>query len=237
MALRLKADDGWWQDIGKLIEKSITIYDKVEKDPISITASKIIEERSWIVKPEDLYGAIKDLGFLYIPKKLFPGPMFLFPEIDVEGKLRAQTKPLHSMFGPGKYFSMGVSKDEFTGPIWLGNDPSTISLILKSGFVVLVEGPFDLLAARAMAPSIPIMSSLTKTIGKKHEEYLRILGVKNIYLMYDNDEAGKKSMDILPNLVKTMKITPLECPASDPSDCLKSRLKKEALKRVLEELE
>jgi hypothetical protein len=237
MPLKLKAEEGWWQDIAKLIEKTVAIYTKLEKDPILITATRIIEERSWVIKPEQLMPVIKDLGVLYVPKKMFPGPMFLFPEVDVDGLLRAQTKPLHTMFGPGKYYSIGAKREDFAGPIWLGNDEETLKLILEKGYVVLVEGPFDILAARAVAPGIPIMSSLTKSIGRKHEEYLRILGVRTTYLLYDNDEAGKKSMGVLSNIIKTMQVVPLECPASDPSDCLQTRVKKDALQRVLEGLE
>lgn len=237
MTFKLRADEGWWQDIPKLIERAVGIYTKLEKDPIHITATKIIEERGWVVNSNLVEPVVRSMGVLYVPKKLFPGPMFLFPEIDTDGKMRAQTKPLHEVFGPGKYFSIGVKKEEFNGPIWLGNDEDTLKNILERKFVVLVEGPFDIIAAKAVVPHIPIMSSLTKTFGKKHEDYLRILGVKTVYLLYDNDEAGKKSMEVLSHFIKTMKIVPLECPASDPSDCLKSRVKKEALQRVLEELE
>ena len=236
-ALRLKADEGWWQDVAKLIERSMGIYAKLERDAIQVTAQKVIEHREWITKEEELFGPIRDLQFLYVPKKLFPGPMFVFPEIDTEGKLRAQTKPLHTMFGPSKYFSIGTAQEDFLGPIWLGNSPETLAKIAQCGYVILVEGPFDLLAAKTVAPNLPIMSSLTKTIGRKHEEYLRIIGVKTIYLMYDNDDAGNKSMQILSHMIKTMKVIPLTCPDSDPSDCLKSRVKKEALQRVLEGVE
>jgi 5S rRNA maturation endonuclease (ribonuclease M5) len=236
-ALRLKADEGWWQDVAKLIERSMGIYAKLERDAIQVTAQKVIEHREWNIKESELFGPIKDLQFLYVPKKLFPGPMFVFPEIDTEGKLRAQTKPLHTMFGPSKYFSIGTAQEDFLGPIWLGNSPETLAKIAQCGYVILVEGPFDLLAAKAVAPNLPIMSSLTKTIGRKHEEYLRIIGVKTIYLMYDNDDAGNKSMQILTHAIKTMKVVPLACPDSDPSDCLKSRVKKDALQRVLEGVE
>lgn len=236
-ALRLKADEGWWQDVAKLIERSMGIYAKLERDAIQVTAQKVIEHREWNIKESELFGPIKDLQFLYVPKKLFPGPMFVFPEIDTEGKLRAQTKPLHTMFGPSKYFSIGTAQEDFLGPIWLGNSPETLAKIAQCGYVILVEGPFDLLAAKAVAPNLPIMSSLTKTIGRKHEEYLRIIGVKTIYLMYDNDDAGNKSMQILTHTIKTMKVVPLACPDSDPSDCLKSRVKKDALQRVLEGVE
>ena len=245
MNLKLKASDGWWQDVSRLISRSLGIYEKAEKDPIQVTAARVKEHREWLVSEAELMPAIKDLGFLYVPKKLFPGPMFLFPELDTEGKMRAQTRPLHSVFGDSKYYSIGTAQEDFLGPIWLGNSENTLDLIAKNRFVVLVEGPFDLLACRTLAPNIPVMSSLTKNIGKRHQEYLRILGVKNIVLMFDNDKphegeekgAGAKAMDALKHYIKTMTVTPLVCPASDPSDCLKSLAKKAALKSILEHQE
>lgn len=239
MSLQLKANEGWWQDVPRLISRSLDIYGKAEKDPIQVTSARIKEHREWLVSEAELMPAVKDLGFLYVPKKLFPGPMFLFPEVDMEGKMRAQTKPLHSVFGEAKYYSIGTAQEDFLGPIWLGNSDNTLDLITKHKFVVLVEGPFDLLACRTVAPHIPVMSSLTKNIGKRHQDYLRILGVKNIVLMFDNEAsgAGAKAMEALKRYIKTMEVTPLVCPAEDPSDCLKLSSKKAALKVLLERQE
>lgn len=236
MALQLKAHEGWWQDIPRLISRSLAIYEKLEKDPTQITSAKIKEQREWVVAEKEIMPAVRDLNFLYVPKKLFPGPMFIFPEVDTEGKLRAQTKPLHTVFGASKYYSIGTAQEDFLGPIWLGNSDNTLELIIKHKLVVLVEGPFDLLACRILAPDVPIMSSLTKNIGKRHQEYLRILGVKNIILLFDNDEPGLVAMEALKNWIKTMKVSSLLCPAEDPSDCLKSSVKKEMLKALLEQV-
>ena len=239
MGLQLKANEGWWQDVPRLISRSLGIYEKAEKDPIQVTAARVKEHREWLVSEAELMPAIKDLEYLYVPKKLFPGPMFIFPEKDTGGKLRAQTRPLHTVFGESKYYSIGTAQEDFLGPIWLGNSDHTLDLIVKHKFVVLVEGPFDLLACRTVAPNIPVMSSLTKNIGKRHQDYLRVLGVKNIVLMFDNEKsgAGAKAMDELKNLIKTMTVTPLVCPSEDPSDCLKSAAKKAALKSILEHQE
>ena len=236
MVLHLHAQEGWWQNVPRLISRSLGIYEKLERDPIQVTAARIKEHREWVISEAELMPAVKDLNFLYIPKKLFPGPMFIFPEMDTEGKLRAQTKPLHTVFGDSKYYSIGTAQEDFLGPIWLGNSDNTLELITKHRFVVLVEGPFDLLACRAVAPEVPVMSSLTKSIGKRHQEYLRIMGVKEVVLLYDNDEPGAKAMEALKNWIKTMKISSLLCPAEDPSDCLKSNVKKAALKSMLEQV-
>lgn len=238
MSLTLKSNEGWFQDISLLIERSVAIFEKLDKDPVSFTSQKIIETREWVVKEAEILDQVRELRYLYVPKKMFPGPMFLFPEVDLEGKLRAQTKPLHSIFGSSKYYTMGISQDDFLGPIWLGNTEKTLEQIAKNKWVVLVEGPFDLLAARAMAPNIPIMSTTSKNVGKSHEDYLRILGVKTLYLMFDNEEseAGAKTMRYLKSQIKTMEVVSLVCPDSDPSDCLKTQTKKNALKRVLTDL-
>lgn len=236
MPLKLKADEGWWQDVPKLVERTCEIYTKLERDPVQVTAQKVVELRNWVVKEEELYAQIQALDFLYVPKKLFPGPLFLFPEFDTEGSIkRAQTKPLHTMFGPGKYYTIGAASADFLGPVWLGNDAATLDLIRKYRFVILVEGAFDLLAARVSAPHLPIMSPLTKNIGNAHQDYLRIAGAEAVYLMFDNDggSQGQKSVDILSRMVTTMKVRGLTCPDHDPSDCLKTRVKKEALQRVL----
>ena len=237
MSLQLRVDDGWWQEIPRLISRSLEIYEKLEKDPVQVTAKQIIAHREWMVTEEEIMPAVRDLEFLYIPKRLFPGPMFLFPQKDTEGRLKAQTKPLHNVFGDSKYYSIGTTQ-EFLGPLWLGNSDNTLELIIKNKLVMLVEGPFDLLACRILAPHVPIMSSRTKTIGKKHQDYLRILGVKEIALMYDNEPsgAGEKAMQALKREIKTMKVSPLTCPTHDPSDCLKSAVKKEALKSMLEQV-
>ena len=236
MSLQLKANEGWWQDVSRLISRSLEIYTRLEKDPIQVTSARIKEHREWVINENEIMPAVQDLNYLYVPKKLFPGPMFIFPEVDTEGKLRAQTRPLHTVFGDSKYFSIGTAQEDFLGPIWLGNSDNTLELIVKHKRVVLVEWPFDLLACRTVARNIPVMSSLTKNIGKRHQDYLRILGVKEVALLYDNDTPGIKSMDALKNWIKTMKITPLTCPADDPSDCLKSRIKKDMLKKLLDQV-
>jgi hypothetical protein len=80
------------------------------------------------------------------------------------------------------------------------------------------------------------LSPLTKKLGDKHVAYLRMLGVKTIYLMYDNEVsgAGNKSMEIeCRKLSEWFTMITLLCPASDPSDCLKSMTVAGKLKRML----
>ena len=237
MSFKVKANEGWWQNIPLLISRTLEVYSKIERDPVQVASQKIVEHRGWCVKEEELYDPVRELGYLYVPKKLFPGPMFIFPHADLEMKYRAQTNPQHTAFGDSKYFVIGVNQEDFVGPVWLGNSTRTLDLIKKLGYVILVEGGFDLLAAKVAAPELPIMSPLTKTFGKSHVDYLRILGVKTAYLLMDNDKAGNTAADILVNTVKEFKVVKLGCPGSDPSDCLKTKTKKDLLQRVLEGVE
>lgn len=226
----------WWDDLNELRARTDKVYAKVGRNIWQLTAEKMIELRSWRVKEEKLIPILEELGVYYIPKKLIPGPMFVFPEYDVTGRLtRAQTKPLHDLFGEGKYHTLGVKKEQFLGPVWLGNSTPTLQKILDTKSVLLVEGPFDLIATR-MATDMPVMSSLTKSIGEKHEIYLKLLGVRQLYLMFDSDEAGEKSSSYLAKTL-TIPTMSLVCPDKDPSESFKIVGRRDALIRYLRSME
>ena len=230
--------DAWWNDLSELRSRTDRVYAKVERNIWQVTAEKMIALRKWEVKEEKLMPILEELGIYYVPKTMLPGPMFVFPEYDAMGKLtRAQTKPLHDLFGEGKYHTLGVKKEAFLGPVWLGNSDATLQKVLDTKSVLLVEGPFDLIATR-LVTNAPVMSSLTKSIGEKHEVYLRLLGVEQIYLMFDNEtsEAGERSASWL---AKTLSIPTmlLTCPREDPSKCLETVPSKIKFKRSLIALE
>jgi hypothetical protein len=86
--------------------------------------------------------------------------------------------------------------------------------------VLCVEGPFDLLATRLACPGYPLLSPLTKHLGKDHVAYLRILGVKILLLMYDNENQGEEAMEQQARQIKSMRVVPCECPKKDPSKAL-----------------
>lgn len=228
--------DAWWNDLNELRSRTDKVYEKVGRNIWQLTAEKMIELRGWKVKEERLIPILEELGVYYIPKKLIPGPMFVFPEYDAAGKLtRAQTKPLHDLFGEGKYHTLGVKKELFLGPVWLGNSDLTLQKVLDTKSVLLVEGPFDLIATR-MATDLPVMSSLTKSIGEKHEAYLKLLGVKQLYLMLDSDKAGENSSSYLARNL-TIPTMSLVCPSADPSDAFKNIGRRDALIRYLKGME
>src|SRR6202041_1882975 len=96
--------------------------------------------------------------------------------------------------GVAKYGFLG-KKDNVPGPHWFGNSDETLRNIARNRSVGLVEGYYDLLACRLMMPGAPILSTGTKTVNESHIQYLRMLGVKDIHLMFDN-EAPKGDKDV-----------------------------------------
>lgn len=238
----MRWSEQWWYQVPELIRKTDEFYARnALKNPgvgkLSVTTQKIIEARSW--KPalpfirNNFNQVLTELNIFYVPKTYAPGPLFVFPIRDLEGNFpRAQTKPCEgsALFGQGSYHWIGQKID---GPNWLGNDPATLQRIMELKFVILVEGPFDLLAARLIAPNLPIMSPLTKSISDKHERYLRMLGCETLILMFDNERAdtekgkdlggGNLSMRVLQSKIKSMEVViKLLEGGNDPAAALKS---------------
>ena len=244
--------DQWWYQVPELIKRTDEFYTRnVLKSPsadkITITTKKIVEVREWtrsLIYIEDNFPQVlKDLNIFYVPKTYIPGPLVVFPILNLDGEyLRAQTHPGFGsvLADQGKYYWIG---EKIVGPNWLGNDPETIKRIIETRRVSLVEGPYDLLACRLLCPEIPTMSPLTKSINEKHEAYLRMLGVDTLNLMFDNEEpdrekgkdigAGNLSMKILQKKIKTMDVVIRTLKGSDPSAALKSEKGAERLRELL----
>jgi hypothetical protein len=129
-----------------------------------------------------------------LPKALRPGPCFMFPLRDLEGRYNAaQVRPLEDSYlflKDRKYRTLGTD-NAFSGPHWFGNDPATVQRIIEKRKVCLVEGPFDVLACKVLVPDAPVISSLTKGVGEDHVDYLRILGVKTIVTLFDYEQSGQ----------------------------------------------
>jgi hypothetical protein len=214
----------------------------------SIAQQKIVEARRWAgslpITKGNFDRVLTELDCFYVPKQLLPGPMIVFPMRDIYGvPTRAQTKPFEGsiMAGSGKYMYLGLKSKEFAGPSWLGTDPGTLKRIIEQKRAVLVEGAFDMLANRLLAPDIPTICPLTKTLGREHQLYLRMLGVETIYLMFDEDKpkegydigGGLLSSRILQRDAKDMTVEILRCPSSDPSKALELFVKATQLQRLL----
>lgn len=234
-------DQRWYHNIPELLRKARAYYEENEKSLERVTAKKILDLRKWVgVDPELLVSQVAQMGITYVSAHMEPGPMVVFPEYDLNGDpTRAQTKPLYKLLGNSKYVTLGVKQSEFYGPVWLGNQDETLQAIIERRFVVVCEGPFDLLALRLASPEVPSLCSLTKKMSEAHVDYLRLLGVDVIYLMYDNEtsEYGERAMKALVEEFKdviAMKI--LLCPAGDPSECLKTKPMTRALRTILQDL-
>jgi hypothetical protein len=106
----------------------------------------------------------------------------------------------------------------------------------------LVEGPFDLLACWVLAPEVPVMSPLTKRLGNEHQAYLQMLGLRRVYLMFDNElpsaghsiGAGNLAMkQHSKDLSRYFDVRTLLCPSCDPSEALKNGYTAEKLRSIL----
>jgi len=240
----------YWNDVPALVKKVDSLYAEAAANghsytKLSVTKDKIISIREWSPSlpliSKNFDRVLQELDCFYIPKTFVLGPRIVFPLRDIHGiPTRAQTKPL-DQDGP-KYMYLGLKSKEFRGPCWIGNDLETLRRIIVQRRVVLVEGSFDLTACRLVAPDVPSMSPLTKSLGRDHQAYLRMLGVETIHLMFDNEKpkdenydigGGELSMRALQRDITEMKVDVMYCPSSDPSECLKSYTKALQLRSLL----
>jgi hypothetical protein len=226
-------------NVQTITEETDKLYDRIVakggRDKLTLTREKIIEARGWqpslYLTKDNFERALTELGCYYVPKVMQPGPAFVFPVIDIDRKRQyAQTKPLDGsvLCGKSKYRFIG---SKGLGPTWLGNTDETIKAVVHTGQVVLVEGLFDLLACWVLAPEVPVMSPLTKRLGKEHQAYIRMLGLRRLYLMFDNElpsagnsiGAGNLAMrQHSKELSRYFDVRMLLCPACDPSEALKN---------------
>ena len=249
----MRWSEQWWYSVPELIRKTEEFYRRNAEakpgvDLLTVTTQKIIEARRWqpalpFIK-NNFAQVLTESKVSYVPRTYEPGALFLFPIRDIDGVYRrAQTNPCvgSTLFGEGKYHWIG---EKIAGPNWLGNDSATLARIMKEQYAVLVEGPYDWLACRLIAPEVPVLSPLTKSISEKHEKYLRMLGCKVLYLMFDNERpdtakghdlgGGNLSMRVIKSKIKTMEIViRLLKGGNDPAAALESVWGARALKEIL----
>jgi hypothetical protein len=240
-----------YEDIPWLMQETDALYQRIverapEKTKVALTRAQVIKLRGWEpslpLTQRNFDAVLDELKVFYVPRVMQPGPVVVFPMRDIDGVYRyAQSKFLDGSViqqratykNPGaKYYRMGLP---MVGPQWLGNSPEAIARIVKSGRAFVVEGPFDLLACRLLCPELPVLSPLTKSLGKDHQAYLRMLGIRDLFLLYDNEPSGKgqAAMEWQAKEIKTMRVTKLFTCASDPSDALQDRYHAEELRRQL----
>jgi hypothetical protein len=227
------ANEWYLTDVPKIMSEADLLYRRItekapDKTKESVTVQRIVEARKWgpslPLYASRFEAAVRQLGCFYVPKVIVPGPAFVFPMRSANGTYpRAQTKPLEGsvlMMEGMKYRYVG-DKNRFIGPNWLGNDLDTLRLIVEKRMAMCVEGAFDLLAVRLMCPGYPILSPLTKRLGKHHIAYLRILGVNRLILMYDREQQGEEAMEQqIRQMNGIINASSATCPQKDPSMAL-----------------
>jgi hypothetical protein len=200
---------------------------------LSVTKDKIIAMRGWedtvSLFEKNFDQVLTDYRITYVPRQIPPGALVLFPCRDVDDEWKfAQTKPLESsdLYHPDhKYHFIGQKP---LGPPWLGSIPQDLQRILEHRTVIVVEGAFDFLACKFLLPLAPVLCPLTKRLSEKHIVYLRMLGVRDLIFMYDNEisQQGQiaaaresKQMSQLPDVrTRIMRIAG----GGDPAQALQS---------------
>ncbi len=219
-----------------LYAQTKALVDRKGVDWIKHTANRILDFREWVAAPDEVEEAVDGLGVRYIPNSIIRDGAFFFPCYDPLGYLSmAQLRYVDPEWQKSKTMTIG-SMNEHEGPLWVGADKTTLGLISGSKSVVLVEGPFDVLATRIiLGPSVPVMSPLGHNINHNHQKDMMLMGVEHCVVMFDNDKAGRSgTYTDLPVKRKSS----LQCPKNDPSECLKSlktaKLLRAEFKRVMD---
>lgn len=239
---------GPWQNVSWLIDETEKFYQenitpKGLGDRFSVARDKIIERRKWqpsirLIK-DTLEPVLRELNIFYVPKQMDPGPGVAFPIRDIHDNMtHGKFHPFYELLMKNregqetvaKYAALG-KKESMRGPAFFGNSDECLRNIGRTQSVALVEGPYDLLGCRVLVRDCPVLSTGTKSFSIEHIYYLRMLGAKTFYLMFDNEPAkgektmgaGNQAMDYL--AFKWSKDTgldfrPLLCPADDASTCL-----------------
>lgn len=221
-------NEPWAKSPSVLLESLESLYRKAIQngkviDPAQTAAKRVMTQRAWCptVAGDKLLNAVRDVELVYVPTGVGPGPGFLFPIRDVSGDIRRLHIRVNDEAAYGSRYISLQEKNAFIGPAWVGADDATLARIIKSGQVLVVEGPFDLLAVRTLVPELPSLSPLSKRLTKNHVSYLHMLGVQHIYVLWDADEAGVAATEVtIKKLRNRFRVSPVECPGVDPAACM-----------------
>jgi hypothetical protein len=244
----LQQDTADWTDGRDIFNGVKSYYASIDKVWWQSTLKMMIKFRGWepsrSLIEKNAKRVFGDLHCVYAPNSTPWGPNYIFPLVDLKGKaVKCQVR------GPKKedrYCLKGLTdKSEFVGPTWFGNSKRVIEHVIECGWVLLVEGPFDLIATRLLNPNIPVLSTLSINFGAGHLAYLQMLGVNTIHCMYDNDTAkrgvygvGEKGyFEVRRKCEGLINVNRQYCPAHDPSDVLCSPTAARIMKEMLESLE
>lgn len=246
-----------FQDVTWLMGETDKLYEKITAEhgirKWEMTRDRIVALRKWepalpLIK-KNFESVLTEMDIFYVPAVIDPGPAYVFPQKDAYGHWRrARIKLgwdlLRKDAPAAKYEAIGMKK-EFIGACWIGNQFAMLECILKHRAVLIVEGPFDILAVRLLCPDIPVLSTGNNALGQKHLDYLSMLGVKMIYLMFDQDapdENGQSSgVDAMRRLKwklekfqhPFLRAESLVCPSKDPAAALTNFLAAQRLRSRL----
>jgi hypothetical protein len=231
----------WFKDPQTLISSLDKVYeaairaDKI-KSVATVTVKKMMSFRGWSPKilTANLLEVVESLGVAYVPNDIVPGPAFLFPIPDVTGEPKRIVLRLCDETAYDTRHIDAGDKTKFIGPSWFGVEEATIARVIQSRAVLLVEGPFDLLAVRTMAPSFPVLCPLGKRITPGHLDYLRILCVEKVITLWDADAGGRSASSRDIKGFRTLNLSlgsRMNC--KDPADALKTYESAYALRDLL----
>ena len=239
---------GAWTDPLWLIGKTQEFFDALppEKklgDQFSLAAARIVERREWQpslpIIEANLDAVIRELGIYYVPKTINPGPCIVFPMRDYRMDNMVTSHMIHPFYhverkggGIAKYAHLGAKATEGT-PSWFGITDEFIRSVHLQRSVLLVEGFYDLLAVRLLHPGAPVISTGTKRVNKAHVQYLRMLNVARVLVMFDHergndgkegagDRAARYTVKEWDNKHR-MRWMAVPTLTEDPSDALKDR--------------
>ena len=235
------SDQPWAQDPQHLVSLLEKVYGAAVRagkirSVATVTVKKMMAFRNWTPKIplSNLLEVVDDLGVAYVPNDVPPGPAFLFPipDVTLETK-RLQIRLCDEAQFDLRYVTVG-DKNKFIGPMWFGADDENLQRIIRSSAVLVVEGPFDLLAVRTMVPEFPALCPMGKRLTEGHLDYLQLCGVEKIITLWDADDAGRAASSRDVKRFRTLSLdlrSRMTC--KDPADALRNYESAFALRDLL----
>lgn len=142
----------------------------------------------WLEKRGIEYEAVKELVYFPVPKRYkgYPaGYRLAFPFIDREGRVRGikvrnvlGREPKTLAYTGSQLYSIGIHH------LYCG-------IQLQTDWVLVVEGEMDWLAIKSISPEYPVIALPGAGYSFKPSEVKSL--PKNVVLLLDNDEAGRKA--------------------------------------------
>lgn len=81
-------------------------------------------------------------------------------------------------------------------PVFIGLTPTTMQRIWEGASVWIVEGVFDMgPLERVVPPNDVVLATLRARLSPRHVEFLRRFCRGTVYMVYDNDETGRKQVE------------------------------------------